>query len=110
MTQDLESVQSQFGIEVISYSDIDNYSDIDGLAALIQICDLVVSIDNSTVHLSGALGKKTWVLLPYSSDWRWGLDSQESNWYPSLKLFRQERAGDWSQVFIKLSEALQSFF
>jgi tetratricopeptide (TPR) repeat protein len=110
MTQDLESVQSQFGIEVISYSDIDNYSDIDGLAALIQICDLVVSIDNSTVHLSGALGKKTWVLLPYSSDWRWGLDSQESNWYPSLKLFRQERAGDWSQVFIKLGEALQSFF
>jgi len=110
VTQDLESVRSQFGIEVISFSDIDNYSDIDGLAALIQICDLVVSIDNSTVHLSGALGKKTWVLLPYSCDWRWGLDSQESNWYPSLKLFRQERAGDWSQAFIKLSEAIKSFF
>ena len=104
--EELESARSSLGTEILSLSEVDNFTDIDGLAALIQCCDLVVSIDNSTVHLSGALGKDTLVLLPYSCDWRWGLDTEESVWYPSVRLFRQLRLGDWGEPLQRVQEAL----
>ena len=98
LPEELESVRSFIGTQVLSLNEVDNFLDMDGLAALIECCDLVISIDNSTVHLSGALGKETWVLLPYSCDWRWGLETQKSVWYPSLRLFRQTSFGDWTSV------------
>jgi ADP-heptose:LPS heptosyltransferase len=56
----------------------------------------VISVDTSVVHLSGALGKNTLVLLPSVPDWRWLLDRVDSPWYPSVKLYRQSKAGDWN--------------
>ena len=67
-------------------------------AALIDNLDLVISVDTSVAHLSGALGKKTLLLLPYMPDWRWLLDKEDSPWYPSMKLYRQSAIDDWNSV------------
>jgi hypothetical protein len=66
------------------------------LASTIIECDLVISVDTMAAHLAGALGKPVWVLLTHDSDWRWMLERGDSPWYPTMKLFRQEAAGDWS--------------
>jgi len=105
---EIADLERQTGIKVICFPDIDNYADIDRFAALIEACDVVVSIDNSTVHLAGALNKKTFVLLPYAPDWRWLMHRADSPWYPSLRLFRQHRSGDWDGVLSSLSKALMA--
>ena len=71
-------------------------NDFSDTAALIQALDLVISVDTSVVHLAGALGKPAWVLLPYVPDWRWLYSREDSPWYPSLRLFRQNVPHDWS--------------
>jgi tetratricopeptide (TPR) repeat protein len=67
-------------------------------AALIAHLDLVIAVDTSVVHLAGALAKPVWVLLSFASDWRWLLDREDSPWYPTARLFRQSRQGDWQSV------------
>ena len=67
-------------------------------AALCALMDLVISVDTSVAHLSGALGRPTWVLLPYLPDWRWLLERVDSPWYSSVKLYRQAAASDWEPV------------
>jgi len=64
-------------------------------AALCECLDLVISVDTSLAHLSAALGRKTWILLPFNPDCRWLLDRNDSPWYPSATLYRQARSGDW---------------
>ena len=86
------------GIEVLQCGSVDNREDLDGLAALIELCDLVVSTSNVTVHLAGALGKETWVLLPYVANFWWLLDRTDSIWYPTLRLYRQKKFQDWSTI------------
>ena len=68
-------------------------------AAVIMNLDLVITSDTALAHLAGALGIKTWVALKYVPDWRWMLDRQDSPWYPSLKLYRQQKIDDWAPVF-----------
>jgi tetratricopeptide (TPR) repeat protein len=75
-------------------------------AALIATLDLVITVDTSTAHLAGALGKPVWILLPYAPDWRWLLQREDSPWYPSARLFRQDRADDWSGPLERVREAL----
>ena len=75
--------------------------------ALVSALDLVISVDTSVCHLAGALGKPCWVVIPYTPDWRWLMQREDSPWYPSLRLFRQERFGDWPGVFERLSQALE---
>lgn len=97
-TAERAAVMDETGVEVLHYSEVDNLQDLDGLAAVIGACDCVVSIDNSTVHLAGALGKDVRVLLPYLPDWRWQFSGSSSPWYPSMRLYRQEHPGDWQNV------------
>lgn len=75
-------------------------------AALVANLDLVITVDTSVAHLAGALGKPTWVLLPHIPDWRWLRDRQDSPWYPTMRLFRQEQAADWRQPLAEMAEAL----
>ena len=76
-------------------------------AALITSLDLVISVDTSVAHLAGALGKPTWVMLPFAPDFRWLLDREDSPWYPKMRLFRQSRAGDWDGVVARIGDALR---
>ena len=76
-------------------------------AAAICELDLVISVDTSVAHLTGALGRAGWVLLSHTPDWRWQLDRTDSAWYPSLRLFRQPRWGDWDAVVDAVGAALR---
>jgi len=67
-------------------------------AALLEALDLVITVDTSVAHLAGALGRPTWILLPFSPDWRWMAGRDDTPWYPTARLFRQPRPGDWSAV------------
>ena len=83
--------------------DLNDFAD---TAALCELMEVIISVDTSVAHLSGALGKPTWVLLPFSPDWRWLLDRDDSPWYPSVKLYRQPRVSDWDSVMKKVRAQL----
>lgn len=76
-------------------------------AAIISLMDVVITVDTAIAHLAGAMGKPVWILLPYSPDWRWLLNRDDSPWYPTAKLFRQPSIGDWSSVVREVNQALQ---
>lgn len=96
--------------QIVSYpfikdlgSTFKNFSD---TAAALKNLDLMITIDSSVVHLAGALGVKTFLLLPYSSEWRWFDDVEKTPWYDSVKLFKQEKPYDWAPVVDKVFEEL----
>jgi ADP-heptose:LPS heptosyltransferase len=76
-------------------------------AALIAALDLVIAVDTSVAHLAGALGKPVWLMLPFAPDFRWLLERNDSPWYPSMRLFRQQRLGDWQGVIARIGAALE---
>ncbi len=76
----------------------DEVRDFTDTAALIDLTDLVITVDTSAAHLAGAMGKPVFILLPYTSDWRWLLDRDDSPWYASARLYRQQKPGDWTSV------------
>lgn len=75
-------------------------------AGLIKNLDLVITVDSSVAHLAGALGKRTWILLPFAPDWRWQLEREDCPWYPSVRLFRQSQPKDWPEVLQRVKKAL----
>jgi tetratricopeptide (TPR) repeat protein len=75
-------------------------------AALMANLDLVITVDTSVAHLAGAMAKRVWVLIPSVPDWRWMLQREDSPWYPTMRLFRQNRAGEWDEVIERLANAL----
>ena len=79
-------------------------------AAIIANCDLVITSDTAVAHLAGGMGKTTWLLLHKVPDWRWGLEGNTTFWYPSMRLFRQRKRGNWAEVMQQVVEALQEHF
>ncbi len=79
-------------------------------AALVELMDVVVTVDTSVAHLAGAMGKPVWILLPCNPDWRWLLDREDSLWYPTARLFRQPAIGDWGSAIRRLREELEGQF
>ena len=77
-------------------------------AALVSCLDLVITVDTSVAHLSAALGRPTWILLPYAPDYRWLLDREDSPWYPTARLFRQDASRDYASVLERVRRELQS--
>jgi len=82
-------------------------SDFAETAALVSCLDLVITVDTSVAHLSGALGRPTWILLPYAPDYRWLLHREDSPWYPSVRLFRQDASRDTACVVDRLRQELE---
>jgi hypothetical protein len=78
-------------------------------AGLVANLDLVITVDTAVAHLAGAMGKRVWVLIPKASDFRWLLAREDSPWYPSMRLFRQKRLGDWQEVVVRVKDALMRF-
>jgi tetratricopeptide (TPR) repeat protein len=76
-------------------------------AAVIKNLNLVVTVDTSVAHLAGGLGVPVWLALAYAPDWRWLLEREDSPWYPTARLFRQKRFGDWADVFYRMGRALR---
>jgi hypothetical protein len=81
-------------------------TDFGDAAALCECMDVVVSVCTSIAHLSGALGRPTWILLSRLADWRWLLDREDSPWYPTARLYRQRERGEWTQVFERVAADL----
>ncbi|TAN41941.1 MAG: hypothetical protein EPN22_13680, partial [Nitrospirae bacterium] len=83
--------------------EINNFED---TAGLINNLDLVVTVDTAIAHLAGAMNKEVWLMLPYVPDWRWLLEREDSPWYPSMRIFRQDKPKDWGTVVERVMEAV----
>lgn len=105
-----QALQQAHGIEVQHVEEIDNFHDIDGLAALIQACDVVITTSNSTAHLAGALGKTTLLLLPSGKGqfWYWAEIDGHIPWYSSIQAFYQREAGNWQHPLQEIKAALET--
>lgn len=84
-------------------SEINDFAD---TAAIVELLDLVISIDTATAHLAGAMGKPTFLLLPFAPDWRWMIGRKDSPWYPTMKIFRQKQPLDWQGVVYEVKYEL----
>jgi len=100
-----EQLRTAGGEAIIDLAD--ELSDWGETAAVIANLDLVITVDTSVAHLAGALGQRTWTLLPFAPDWRWLLERDDSPWYPQMTLFRQRCAGEWQELFGRVYSALQ---
>ena len=76
-------------------------------AAAVVCMDLIITVDTSLAHLTGALGKPVWTLLSHRAEWRWMTERRDSPWYPSMRLFRQPQPHDWQSVFVQVRTALE---
>ena len=76
----------------------DDLADFSDTAAVLALCDLAICVDTSVAHLAAAMGRPTYVLIPFQPDWRWTADREHSPWYPQARLFRQPAPGDWNSV------------
>ena len=101
-TRDLPAMALFPGMSDLS----EDLADFGETAALMESLDLVITVDTSMGHLAGALGKPAWILIPKAADWRWMLDREDSPWYPSIRLFRQQTSGAWDEPMDKLRSAL----
>ena len=84
-------------------------TDFQETACVIANLDLVVSVDSAVAHLAAAMGVPTWVLVYRPADWRWLIGREDSPWYPSVRLFRQDTPGDWTDPVGRLIEALGAY-
>ena len=98
VNEEIRAFTKGTGIEVLQCSSVNLKEDLDGLGALIALCDLVVSTSNVTIHMAGALGKEAWVLLPFAASFWWLIERTDSLWYPTVKLYRQKSLQDWSEI------------
>jgi hypothetical protein len=107
-SEERRTVELDLDVSVERLPDVDNTNDIDGLAALICACDLVVTVSNTTAHLAGALGKEALVLVPSGRGrmWFWFKDRDDSPWYPRVQLWRQQSGQPWREVIAAVAAKL----
>jgi tetratricopeptide (TPR) repeat protein len=88
------------------HASLDEAPNADSLAAAMSCLDLVITVDTMPAHLAGALGRPVWTLLAYVPDWRWQIAEEDSPWYPTMRLFRQQRPGDWEELLERVAGEL----
>ncbi len=107
---DRARISERLGVNIVHINGVDNLNDLDGLSALITACDFVVTCSNSTAHLAGALGKETYLLVPFGRGrhWYWSHIEKDgrSMWYPSIRVLPQNTVGDWSHPMQELESLL----
>jgi ADP-heptose:LPS heptosyltransferase len=98
------------GVAVYQDAEIDSLKDLDGFAAQVAAMDLVISVSNTTVHFAGALNVPVWTLLSAGLGllWYWFRDREDSPWYPSMRLLRQQHLGDWGDVIARAAVELRA--
>ena len=104
--EDIKKFRAILGDRFITYEQINPLTELNEFMALIASLDLVVTIDNSTAHIAAALGKDTWTLLSNWADWRWQVKRTDTPWYPSMRLYRQEKQGEWQKVIEQVQNNL----
>ena len=105
--RDIEELKEQLGDRVYWDKEINAIGMMDPFTAQVAAMDMVISVDNSTVHFAGGLGKPCWVMLPLNSDWRWQIDRTDTIWYESLELFRQEKETGWDGVIDRIAARMR---
>ena len=100
--EEVQNLGGRFPVTEVG-SRLDDFMD---TAAVLKQMDLVIACDTALAHLAGALGTPVWVAIPFACDWRWLVDRDDSPWYPTMRLFRQRRPGDWAGVFDEMRIAL----
>lgn len=107
--EELGNILNQYGIEIHTINEIDNFNDIDGLAALINACDFIITSSNVTAHIAGALNKETYLLIPYEDGkiWYWGESENKSLWYPSIEIYRCDINNFWPNPIQKITAKLK---
>jgi len=105
---ELENQAAAANAPLVFDADVNPLADLDHFAAQVASLDGVITIDNATAHIAGALGIPTYVLLPHTPDWRWFLNRKDTPWYPSMKLFRQSQLHDWDSAIRALQQEMTS--
>lgn len=105
----VQNASDASGADIFVDAQVDPISDFDAAAAQVAAMDLIVSTSNTAVHLAGALGKPTWVMVPHVPEWRWGLQGETVPWYESVRVFRQPKQGDWEPVLTDVDGELRRF-
>ena len=95
-TEEIKKFNQKYGTKIQTISGLDKYNDIESVLSLIKCCNFIISIGNATAHFAGSIAKKTFLILPHGMDavWYWHNDD-ESLWYPSIEIYRQDKANDW---------------
>ena len=88
---------------------MNDFNDFEEFAALISALDLVISVQNTTIHMCGSLGKECWGMIPWSPEWRYGADGETMVWYRSVKLCRQNSPGNWDNVLGPITADLANY-
>lgn len=106
--EEMESFKSKHNVGIQILNDIDIFNDIDSLFSLVDACDFVLTVSNINAHIAGAIGKKTFLLAPFSKGrhWYWHDNLKQSLWYPSVEIFTQSKAGDWSEAIKEVHQKI----
>jgi len=108
-SRQLQEACDLFGVKVLDDEKIDPLKNLESFASQVAAMDLVISVDNSTVHFAGALGVEVWTMLPNVPDWRWGLGDDTTRWYSTMRLFRQQERGNWKPIISRIADELNLF-
>jgi tetratricopeptide (TPR) repeat protein len=106
-----DGVEKALNISIEHFEDVDLFRDMEGLAALIAACDVVITVSNVTAHMAGALGRPVWMLTPMARGkfWYWFYGRRDSPWYPSMRIFAQQQPGSWREVLDEVARELSAF-
>jgi ADP-heptose:LPS heptosyltransferase len=103
-----EDQKNKYYDKIKIFKEMDSAKPFLDTAAIIMNCDLIITCDTSIAHLAGTLRKKTFLLLNYNNDWRWGVDKDYCSWYKNVKIFRQTKSGSWNEPFNQVYDNIKS--